>query len=93
MSGEHRRQVQFGDSIYDEDGNELGRVRAYDESGFYVSSAEGVSTMNQAQSKTGEKTLMWRCWDCGEMGQISDMPETCPSCGAGSEEIYYWQED
>ncbi|WP_178915103.1 rubredoxin-like domain-containing protein [Natronomonas gomsonensis] len=94
MATEQRqRQVQFGQTVYDADGEELGRVRAFDDSGFYVSSAEGVSTMTQAESKAGEKTLMWRCWECGEMGNIDDIPDTCPSCGAESEEIYYWQED
>ena len=94
MASEQRqRQVQFGQTVYDDDGEELGRVRAFDDSGFYVAVTEGVSTLSQAESKAGEKTLMWRCWECGEMGQIDDIPESCPSCGAPSEEIYYWQED
>jgi rubrerythrin len=36
---------------------------------------------------------MWRCWKCGEMGQIENIPDECPSCGAPKEDIYYWQED
>jgi len=27
------------------------------------------------------------------MGKIENIPDECPSCGAGREEIYYWQED
>ena len=38
MSREQRhRQVKFGQTVYDEDGNELGRVQRFDEGGFYVS--------------------------------------------------------
>jgi rubrerythrin len=36
---------------------------------------------------------MWRCWNCGAMGQIDEIPETCPDCGAPKEDIYYWTED
>jgi rubrerythrin len=37
---------------------------------------------------------MWRCWECGEMGQIEgDLPEACPACDAPREELYYWAED
>lgn len=90
------RQVTFGETVYDGEGNELGRVRGLDEHGFYVTTAEGVAAVSasaQAQSKSGEKLLMWRCWECGETGRIADIPESCPSCGASKEEIYYWQED
>jgi rubrerythrin len=42
----------------------------------------------------GEAELMWRCWECGEMGRIeSELPDNCPSCGAAKEDLYYWQED
>lgn len=90
------RKLQFGQTIYDEEGNELGTVRGFDDSGFYVTTAEGVvalSEKREAESMAGEKELMWRCWKCGEIGRISDIPESCPSCSAPREEIYYWQED
>ncbi len=94
MASEQReREVVFGETVYDADGNELGRVRAYDDAGFYVTSAEGISTLTQAESKAGEKTLMWRCWNCGEVGRIDEIPDSCPSCGAPGEDLYYWQED
>lgn len=90
----HERQVTFGQTVYDDEGNELGRVRGLDEHGFYVTTSRGVVAFSaEAQSKSGEKLLMWRCWECGETGRIEDIPDRCPSCGAGREEIYYWQED
>lgn len=88
--------LQFGQTVYDDEGNELGTIRGFDDSGFYVSTSEGVvdlSEKREAESMAGEKELMWRCWECGELGRISDIPASCPSCGAPKEELYYWQED
>lgn len=94
MAAEQReRQVHFGQTVYDEDGHELGRVQEFKEDGFLVTTSEGVSTLAQAESKAGEKTLIWRCGECGEVGDIDDVPELCPSCGASGESIYYYQED
>jgi rubrerythrin len=40
----------------------------------------------------GEGYIMWRCDDCGEMGELEDgLPSECPDCG--SEEVYKWRED
>lgn len=40
----------------------------------------------------GEGYLMWRCRNCGEMGELEDgLPAECPNCGAG--EVYKWRED
>jgi rubrerythrin len=37
---------------------------------------------------------MWRCEDCGEMGDLDDgIPEECPNCGAPKEHIHMAQED
>jgi Zn finger protein HypA/HybF involved in hydrogenase expression len=88
-----RSEVVFGQSVYDGDGNELGRVRNLDDGGFYVTMEAGVSTREQAESKAGEKTLMWRCDECGEVGHIDEVPSMCPSCGASGESISYLQED
>ncbi len=95
MAIEHRQQsgVRVGQTVYDAEGNELGRVRNLDDGGFYVTTEDGVSTREQAESKAGEKTLMWRCEECGEVGHIDDVPSMCPSCGASGESISYLQED
>jgi ABC-type ATPase with predicted acetyltransferase domain len=97
MSGEAtNRQVGFGESIYDADGNELGTVRGFDEHGFYVSTEDGIAALSSehlASGPAGEAELMWRCWSCGEMGDIEEIPTECPACGAPKEDIYYWQED
>jgi rubrerythrin len=94
MAGKQtHHEVQFGESVYDSDGNQLGRVRNVAEGGFYVSTDEGVSVSTQAESKAGEKTLMWQCGECGEMGDIEDVPSMCPSCGASGESIHYLEED
>lgn len=90
------RQVNFGETIYDADGNELGRVRGLDEHGFYVTTAEGVVSMSvehDAETKSGIKELHWRCWECGQIGEIGEFPDECPSCGAPDEQLYYWQQD
>lgn len=90
---QQQSKVRFGQTVYDREGNELGRVRNLDDGGFYVTTDEGVSTASQAHSKAGEKTLMWRCGECGEIGDIDDVPSLCPSCGASGESISYLQED
>lgn len=88
----------FGQTVYDEAGNELGRVRGFDEHGFYVTLEDGTERLPEehvrAGHEFGEAELMWRCWECGEMGDIDDdIPDTCPNCGTGKEDIYYWTED
>ena len=90
MVGEQRhRRVRFGQTVYDEDGNELGRVKRFEEGGFRVTTVEGVSTRARAEGGAGGRTLLWRCAECGELGDIGDVPLTCPSCGASGESIHY----
>lgn len=88
----------FGQTVYDDEGNELGRIRGFDEHGFYVTLDEGIEGFSEEHVTSGhewgEAELMWRCWECGEMGDIEeDIPEACPTCGAPKEDIYYWTED
>ncbi len=96
MSDSDQTRVTFGTTVYHEDGSELGRVRAFDEHGFYITLDEGIEALSGEHitaGNPGEAELMWRCWECGEMGEIEDIPDECPSCGAPKEDIYYWQED
>jgi hypothetical protein len=88
--------VAVGTPVYDADGTELGRVRGIDDAGFYVRVAGTGDrlTLADARDVFGKAYVMWRCWDCGEMGRIEgDLPAACPSCGAPKEELYYWAED
>ena len=90
------RQVSIGRTVYDADGNELGQVRGLDKHGCYVATAEGVASMStdhEAGARSGHKELHWRCWECGEIGGLDEMPEECPACGAPEEELYYWAQD
>jgi rubrerythrin len=88
----------IGTVVYTEDGRELGRVRGFDEDGFFVTTREGIEGLSieheRAGHEFGEAELMWRCTRCGEMATLDDgLPETCPNCDAPKEELYYWTED
>ncbi|MFB6150436.1 MAG: rubredoxin-like domain-containing protein [Haloarculaceae archaeon] len=88
--------VGLGQAVYDDEGNQLGTVRGFDEHGFYVTTDEGIEALSAEHVNTGvagEAELMWRCWSCGEMGDIDAVPDGCPSCGAPREDIYYWIDD
>ncbi|WP_424020020.1 DUF7130 family rubredoxin-like protein (plasmid) [Halorientalis pallida] len=42
----------------------------------------------------GQAELMWRCTNCGEMGEIDgDRPPTCSNCEVPREDLTYWTED
>jgi len=77
--------------VYDEDGQVLGQVSGYTTDGFEVKIGEGGSASgDDAETipgqEFGEGYLMWRCSECGEMGDLgSGMPDTCPECGAPEE--------
>lgn len=98
VSESETRQLDLGERIYDEDGEELGTIRGFDGAGFYVTMREGIEAMSVEHVRSGhefgEAELMWRCSKCGEMGELEDdLPEGCPSCGAAKEDLYYWTED
>ena len=91
-------EVQFGETVFDEDGNSLGTIRGIERGGFFVTTREGVESMSvehaRAGHEFGEAELMWRCMDCGEMGAITEgLPGTCPNCGTAKENLMYWTED
>lgn len=89
--------LSIGAAVYDVDGNQLGTVRGFDASGFFVSSTLDLPDISKDHEHSvpidGEGFLMWRCADCGEMGEIEHMPDACPACGAARELLYYWTED
>lgn len=89
--------IDFGEAVFDGDGNKLGTVRGFDEEGVYVTVLKGMGALSSGHQHPGpgfgEAELLWRCSDCGEVGQIETFPERCPSCGAPRERLYYGIED
>lgn len=95
-SEERLAAVEIGQPIYDEEGNELGSVRGLDDNGFYVFTHDDIGSvpLSNARDVFGKAYVMWRCWECGEMGKIEgNLPDACPACDAPREELYYWAED
>ena len=93
-----RPRLGFGTAVYTADGEKIGHIRGFDEEGCYVTLREGLEGMSvehvRSGQKFGEAELMWRCLECGEMGELDrDLPDACPSCGTGREDLYYWTED
>ena len=90
-------EVRFGQAVFDADGTRLGSIRGFDRSGFFVATRDGVEAAAdhaRGTQGTGEAELMWRCLECGEMGDLDEgLPETCPDCGTEKENLMYWTED
>ena len=91
-------EVAPGQTVYDDAGTELGQVRGFGESGFFVTTRDGVAALSVEHARAGqgwgEAELMWRCTECGEMGEIDEgLPERCPGCDTEKENLMYWTED
>lgn len=92
-------RIKPGEPVYDDDGVLVGHVSGFTEAGVEVETIDpddlrGHSEEERPGQEFGEGYLMWRCGDCGEMGELDDgFPETCPNCGARKEDIGYWIED
>ena len=91
-------RVTIGTTVYNDDGERLGRVRGLEEDGFFVTTEEGIRALSVEHERAGhafgEAELMWRCSDCGAMGDLDDgIPDACPDCDAPREHLYYWTED
>lgn len=91
-------EASFGQTVYDEEGNPLGRIRSIEQSGFFVTTREGAEAMSVEHARSGhefgEAHLMWRCMECGGMGGIDDgLPAECPNCDTERENLMYWTED
>ncbi|SFR32750.1 DUF7130 family rubredoxin-like protein [Halogeometricum limi] len=94
---EQKPTASIGTVVYTEDGRELGTIRGFDDDGFFVTTREGIASLSieheRAGHEFGEAELAWRCANCGEMGQLDEMPDKCPDCGAPKEDLFYWTED
>ena len=89
--------VAIGKTVYDVQGNALGKIRGLEDDGFVVSTRDGIEALSieheRAGHEFGEAELLWRCSECGELGDIDDLPEECPNCGVDKTALYYWTED
>ncbi|WP_144905583.1 DUF7130 family rubredoxin-like protein [Halobellus captivus] len=86
-----------GEQVYDDDGRLLGRVVSLSEEGFEVEATDPAADTDGESipdGDFGEAYLMWRCSECGTMGELEDgFPESCPDCGAPREALAEVQED
>jgi hypothetical protein len=90
--------LSFGQVLYDEAGRPVGSVRGMEAGGVFLTTRDGVESFSIEHARSGhsfgQAELMWRCLNCGEMGDIGDtLPETCPNCGGEREDLMYWTED
>lgn len=95
--------VQRNEEIYNDDGALVGVVGDATEEGFTVETVAGatvehgdsaVSNEETPGQEFGEGYIMWRCTDCGEMGELDDgLPAECPNCGAPKEALAKQRED
>lgn len=90
--------LSFGQTLYDEEGRDVGTIRGLEEGGAYLTTREGAEAFSIEHARSGhsfgEAELVWRCLLCGEIGDIGDgFPEECPQCGAQKEDLMYWTED
>lgn len=50
--------------------------------------------IGQPQDPEERPTHVWRCADCGEIGEFEEtLPRRCPSCHAGREQLAYLAQD
>lgn len=90
--------LSFGQVLYDESGRPVGSVRGMEAGGVFLTTRSGIESVSVEHVRSGhafgQAELMWRCLNCGEMGDIGDeLPENCPNCGVEREELMYWVED
>ena len=95
--------VQRNEEIYNDDGVLVGVVGDATDAGFVVDTVAdatvehgdaAVSEADDPGQEFGEGYIMWRCTECGEMGELDDgLPEECPNCGAPKEALAKQRED
>ncbi|MFB6254083.1 MAG: rubredoxin-like domain-containing protein [Halobacteriaceae archaeon] len=89
--------ITIGQPVYNADGDKIGTIRGFESDGFYVTTKNNVESLSVEHERSGhefgEAELVWRCSNCGEMGEIENIPEVCPGCNGPREDLYYWTED
>lgn len=97
MNDSPKIHISIGEAVYNDEGEQIGSVRGIDEDGFFVTTRDGVEALSVEHERAGhafgEAELLWRCSECGAVGDIAEIPETCPDCGAEKEALFYWIED
>ncbi|WP_350355464.1 DUF7130 family rubredoxin-like protein [Halorarius litoreus] len=92
----HSASIKPGEVVYDSNGRPVGRVSGLIDDGFEVEAMDPhESEVEELPGQEfGEGYLMWRCAECGEMGELErELPEACPNCSAPREAISPVQED
>ncbi|MFC6757119.1 MULTISPECIES: DUF7130 family rubredoxin-like protein [Haloarcula] len=95
--------VQRNEEIFNDDGTLVGIVGDATAAGFTVETVASVTVAHGDAARHddedpgqefGEGYIMWRCTECGELGELDEgFPETCPNCGAPREAITKDRED
>ena len=90
--------VPIGMTLYTEHGDPVGTVRGIEEGGVFVTLRDDIEGLALGHARAGHTfgsgELVWRCMDCGAMGDLDDdLPESCPDCDAPREALMYWTED
>lgn len=74
-----------GQRLYGGTGREVGGIQGISEVGVEVNvhgDVETTSLRHVPGMTLGEGYLLWRCSECGEVGDIEQLPDRCPFCGA-----------
>ncbi|MBV0903524.1 DUF7130 family rubredoxin-like protein [Haloarcula salina] len=93
--------VEVGETVHDEEGTVVGVVQSVSSGTFTVDTVDEAtvdgsfdSDENVPGDEFGEGYLMWRCTECGEMGDLDGgRPDNCPNCGAPRDAIAKARED
>lgn len=64
-----------------------------DENEDAFSVPEGSEASEEHVSGMSGEALVWRCSVCGEMGEVDEIADGCPSCGAPETDLDYRTED
>lgn len=90
--------IELGETVYNDDGDALGVINRFSTEGFEVSITDDDDVADEQEHEPGkefgEGYLVWRCDDCGEVGELEGgFPDECPSCGAPKNALVRKQED
>ncbi|MFW5919202.1 MAG: DUF7130 family rubredoxin-like protein [Halanaeroarchaeum sp.] len=91
-----RSALEPGEIVYDRRARPVGRITGTTDDGFAVEAVpvDGDESEELPGQEFGEGYLMWRCSECGEMGELDDgMPEACPNCDVEKEALSEVLED